>query len=107
VGTKRDTPGGARPADVERLITVVRDRLAQPRSDAEELIRHITALRAADWASRLRKGPRHWERFCVEHLGCPASALQQILDGAAGLRMAGLLGSTVAQAQAAAWDAGD
>jgi hypothetical protein len=105
--TKRGTPEGGSQPEVDKLIALVRNCLTQPRSAAEALVRHIASLRSADWGSKLRKGPRLWERFCLEQLGCTAPGLQRILDGAAGLRAAGLLGSTVAQARAAAPDAGD
>jgi hypothetical protein len=103
MGTKQGASGGARPSEVDRLVELVRDCLTQPRRGAEELVRYVAALRSADWESRLDTGPRVWERFCVEVLGCKAPRLQRILDGAAGLRVAGLLGSTVAQALAASW----
>jgi hypothetical protein len=94
-------------ADVDRLIALVRDCLAHPRRAADVFVRHLTSLRATDWSSKLRKGPRNWERFCVEQLGYTAPTLQRIVDGAAGLRVAGLLGGTVAQARAAVRDFGD
>jgi hypothetical protein len=107
MGTKRGASGGDRPSEIDRLVERVRDCLTQPRRAAEELVRLVAALRAVDWASRLGKGPRLWERFCEEVLGCKAARLQRILNGTAGLRAAGLLGSTVRQALAASWDLKD
>ncbi len=85
----------------EELIHQAAICLVQPDADASLLVGHVRELRAGDWRGRLVGGPRTWERFCRELLGCEAADLEETLAGASALREAGLLNPTVAQAREA------